>query len=140
MASTADAQLVVATTSFVSDLPFVRDKGGERSGWLRRVLIIGTLGVIAALFAATENRVIFTFVLYAWSALGASFGPAILYVLHVKNRFPAAILFGILTGLLSSILLANSPYHLAGSFFISCATIVIIHFAAIKLFRKDHIK
>jgi Na+/proline symporter len=48
--------------------------------------------------ALTETRVIFWFVLFAWSGLGASFGPPILFTLYSKNVTREGAIAGMLVG------------------------------------------
>ncbi len=48
--------------------------------------------------ALTEVRVIFWFVLFAWSGLGASFGPPILFTLYARNVTKEGVAAGMVTG------------------------------------------
>ncbi|TDJ57642.1 MAG: sodium/proline symporter, partial [Nitrospina sp.] len=50
-----------------------------------------------------ETRVIFWFVLFAWSGLGASFGPVILFTLYSKTVTRAGAIAGMLTGFISTL-------------------------------------
>lgn len=72
--STADSQLLVCGATVAHDLP--HRSSGQRVG-LDRLAIVGIslTAIIAALFV-TET--IFNQVLFAWSALGAAFGPLLL--------------------------------------------------------------
>jgi len=129
MASTADSQLVAASTCVATDLLPRRQILGLSEVRIR-VIILVLLGTVAGVFATTENRVIFKFVLYAWISLGAALGPAMLYVLHIRRRSPLAILGGIVTGLVGSIALDGSSYQLAGSFAASVLVIAVVHLLA----------
>lgn len=72
--STADSQLLVCGATVAYDLPGRR--GAPRLGWNRAaVLGIGVGALIAALYL---DETIFRTVLFAWSALGAAFGPLLL--------------------------------------------------------------
>ena len=62
------------------------------------------LGIGATLIALSETRVIFWFVLFAWSGLGASFGPLILFTLYSRNVTRAGAIAGMLTGFLTTII------------------------------------
>lgn len=50
------------------------------------------------LVALTETRVIFWFALFAWTGLGASFGPVILFTLYSKNVTRSGVIAGMVTG------------------------------------------
>lgn len=108
--STADSQLLVAASAVAHDLEL---GGTEPRTMLRRsritVAIVGVLAVVVALQA--EPR-IFKNVLFAWSAMGAAFGPLLL-VLIVMGRQLAmnARLLVMLTGFMLSVAayIASSP-------------------------------
>jgi Na+/proline symporter len=59
------------------------------------VIVVGALGVLVAL---TEVRLVFWFVLFAWSGLGASFAPLVLYALWGRGGSRHGALAGMLTG------------------------------------------
>jgi len=98
--STVSSQLLVAASAVSYDLVekmLGRAADDRRSLVLGRwtVAVVGALGILVAL---SEVRLVFWFVLFAWSALGASFGPLVLLAVagdHV-NRHGA--LAGMLTG------------------------------------------
>jgi sodium/proline symporter len=78
--STASSQLLVAASSVVKDLYeslIGKDPGEKRLVSLSRITVL-VLGILAILFALAEVRVIFWFVLFAWSGMGAAFGPIML--------------------------------------------------------------
>jgi Na+/proline symporter len=56
------------------------------------------------LIALGETRVIFWFVLFAWSGLGASFGPLILFTLYSKNLTRQGAIAGMLVGFLTTLI------------------------------------
>jgi sodium/proline symporter len=98
--STVSSQLLVAASAVSYDVvegAMGAHPDDRRSLHLGRwtVAVVGMLGVVLALGQA---RVVFWFVLFAWSALGASFGPLVLLALGTDrlNRFGA--LAGMLTG------------------------------------------
>jgi SSS family transporter len=99
--STVSSQLLVAASAVSYDiveetLGKVRDD--HRSLVLGRwtVAIVGVIGILVAL---SEVRLVFWFVLFAWSGLGAAFAPLILLALckHGVNRHGA--LAAMLTGI-----------------------------------------
>lgn len=74
--STADSQLLVVASSVTHDLP-----GNRRSKHAPRVALT-LVSVAAVALAVFGDRAIFSKVLFAWSALGAAFGPLLLVRLH----------------------------------------------------------
>ena len=74
--STADSQLLVAASSVTNDLGW----GRSTPVWSSRVVVtlISASAVVAALFGPQG---IFDRVLFAWSAMGAAFGPLLLVTL-----------------------------------------------------------
>ena len=82
--------------------------------------------------AATQSRVIFDFVLYAWSGLGASFGPVVLLGLLWKRANKAGAIAGMLTGLIVTLVWHNVPvlkdavYELVPAFVLSLLAVVIV--------------
>ena len=59
------------------------------------ILLLGIGAMIIALF---KVPVIFWFVLLAWSGVGASFGPVILFTLYSKKVTREGAIAGMLTG------------------------------------------
>ena len=73
--STADSQLLVASSSLSHDLR--QERAETESIWISRTAVTGIclVSVMLALFAPEK---IFSRVLFAWSALGSAFGPALI--------------------------------------------------------------
>jgi sodium/proline symporter len=84
--STVDSLLLAASASVSHDLQLARRTGLD-SMWLSRV-VMTTIVAAAVLLALLLPDTIFNRVLFAWSALGAAFGP--LLVMRVLNYEPAA--------------------------------------------------
>jgi sodium/proline symporter len=63
-------------------------------------IVIGVLGIVVAW---DDQRKIFDFVLYAWSGLGAAFGPTLLCVLYYKRTTWAGVIAGMIAGFATSI-------------------------------------
>jgi len=98
--STVSSQLLVAASSVSYDV--VEGAMGAHPDDRRSLRLgrwtVAAVGAIGVLLALGESRVVFWFVLFAWSALGASFGPLVLLSLTrwPVNRFGA--LAAMLTG------------------------------------------
>ena len=92
------------------------------------------LGVGAALVAMMKVRVVFWFVLFAWSGLGASFGPLILFTLYSKKVTRQGALAGMLTGFIVTVvwkamgLSEAIIYELVPAFLFSA---IAIHFVSL---------
>ena len=85
--STADSQLIYAATALVNDLWLrIRPSRLSQRGlvWSTRA-VIAVITIIAAVIAMQEIKLIYTFVLFAWGALGAAFTPIVLLSLYWKR-------------------------------------------------------
>ena len=98
--STVSSQLLVAASAVSYD---VVEKTLGKASDDRRSLVLGrwtvaVVGLLGILVALSEVRLVFWFVLFAWSGLGAAFAPLILLALlrHGVNRHGA--LAAMLTG------------------------------------------
>jgi sodium/proline symporter len=103
--STADSLLILASSAVVRDViqkvfqPGWSDKTFSR--WGKGVTVV--LGVIALALALPEVRVIFWFVLFAWSGL-ACFTPVILCSLFWKGTTLAGAIAGLVAGFGATVL------------------------------------
>lgn len=99
--STADSQLLVAASAVTHDLKL---GGGSMSNLLRRsriVVLLLSLGAMAgALFGSQE---IFSSVLFAWTAMGAAFGPALVMTAFGRTVPPPRILAAMLLGFAAAV-------------------------------------
>jgi len=138
MMSTADSQLLVVASSVVEDVyvKLLRIKANPA----RLVLIsrIATIGVsaVALVLAFKNTDLIFNLVSYAWSGLGASFGPPLLLSLRWRGTTFAGVLTGMLAGSISNVIwkivpglndavdlkFATFVIALAATYFVSLAT------------------
>ena len=96
--STADSQLLVAASSVTHDLGWGRHRLVASS----RVVIVLLSGsaVLAALYGPQE---IFDRVLFAWTAMGAAFGPLLLVTVRRGPVAPGWSLAAMLTGFVMSV-------------------------------------
>jgi sodium/proline symporter len=98
--STVSSQLLVAASAVSRDL-FESVLGVARSG--RAAVLAGrvavlVLGVAALAVSLQDVRVVFWFVLFAWSGLGAAFGPVLLLSLWTDLLTRKGVVAGMLTG------------------------------------------
>ena len=103
--STVSAQIIVAASTVAHDVYtkiLKRTLSDEKIISVSRITIL-VLGLGAMAIALMETRVIFWFVLFAWSGLGASFGPVILFTLYSKNVTIQGAVAGMLTGFFTTI-------------------------------------
>ena len=83
MMSTADSQLLVITSSVIEDFyhqTLKKELTNKRMLFLSRLITVA-VGLFAFVIAVTSSKLVFGLVSYAWSGLGASFGPALLLLL-----------------------------------------------------------
>ena len=132
--STADSQLIVATSALTEDLyrPFVRAHASERElVWVGRLGIIG-IALLALLIGRDPESRVLDIVAYAWAGLGASFGPALLLSLTWRRMTRNGALAGMVAGGVSVIVWANldggffEVYEILPGFVISTFTSVIV--------------
>jgi sodium/proline symporter len=105
--STADSQLLVAASSVSHDLP----RRGRGSLVLSR-LVVALISLVAVVVAVLLPQTIFARVLFAWTALGAAFGPPLLVRLAGFELPPARIFAAMATGFLGTVCfywLPNTP-------------------------------
>jgi Na+/proline symporter len=103
--STVDSLLLLASSAVVRDfLQKILDREQRELNLTRygkaATLLIGVAGVA---FALQESRVIFWFVLFAWSGLGAAFAPPILAGLFDRRMNHAGAVAGIVGGFVTTI-------------------------------------
>ena len=104
--STVDSLLLLASSAVVRDTmqkilgSRKSDQALARYGKLVTIII----GVIGITFALEEVKFIFWFILFAWSGLGAAFGPVILCMLYYKKTTRPGVAAGMLGGFLTSVI------------------------------------
>jgi sodium/proline symporter len=101
MMSTADSQLVVASSSVAEDLySGVMKRGKTQRETTLKISRIVTLiaGILAFIFALTSERVVYTLVSYGWSGLAAAFAPAVTLSLWWKRFGKTGVLTALVVG------------------------------------------
>ena len=101
--STADSQLLVASSSFTSDIykPLIRKNASEKEVlWVGRIVVI-IVSVVAYFIASSKGEAaaaIMNLVSNAWALFGAAFGPVILLSLFWKRFTYKGAIAGIVAG------------------------------------------
>jgi len=142
MMSTADSQLLVATSSLTEDVyvkMLRRGRPPDRPEFLVLLGRIATLliSAVALFLAFTNQELIFDMVAYAWSGLGSSFGPVILLALWWKRTTRGGALAGMIVGMVStvawqrSVTLQGILDIKAASFLLSVAAVVVLSLAGV---------
>jgi len=133
--STADSQLLAASSAFASDVykPVIRkNKSSEKEmQWAGRFVVLA-IAVTAVLIAANPNSgTIMGLVENAWGVFGAAFGPTILLSLFWKRFNFAGAVAGILVGAVVDIgwfvfLSSTGIYEIIPGFFASAVAAVVV--------------
>lgn len=101
--STADSQLLVASSSFASDIykPLIRkDAGAKEVLWVGRIAVI-LISVVAYIIASSKGsgaQAIMDMVENAWGIFGSAFGPVILLSLFWRRFNYLAACSGVVAG------------------------------------------
>ncbi|MCZ6501805.1 MAG: sodium/proline symporter [Gammaproteobacteria bacterium] len=109
--STVDSLLLLASSAVVRDF-LQKIRGSARSDTeLARYGKITTLiiGVLGLSFALVESPLIFWFVLFAWSGLGAAFGPVLVCLFYYRGLTLHGAVASISGGFLTSVIWVASP-------------------------------
>lgn len=103
--STADSQLLVAASSFASDLykPIIRKNASNNEMmWVSRIIVL-VIAVVALFIASSKGKAaqaIMDLVSNAWGIFGAAFGPVVLLSLFWKRFTYKGAVAGIIFGAL----------------------------------------
>lgn len=132
MMSTADSQLLVATSAVSEDVYHQSINPKASQAQLVKLSRIVTLVIGgAAILLAQLPRSIFDKVLFAWGGLGAAFGPALILTLWWQRTTRNGALAGMVTGFLSVIVWENflqrtGLYSLVPGFFLAFFAVVFV--------------
>jgi len=97
--STCDSQLLVVASSALRDVGGKRGAKSARGRWKGRVAVALSLGAAVALHLGDLPQVL-VFVLLAWSALGAAFGPALIFALYDPRATSRGVFSAMLVGVI----------------------------------------
>ncbi|WP_167612350.1 sodium/proline symporter [Maribellus sediminis] len=105
MMSTASSQLMVVSSSMTEDfyLHITKKKIEEkRMLFLNKILTLA-VGLVGFILAITMEDTVYGLVSYAWSGIGASFGPAIVLLIFWKRLSRAGVFASLITGTISAV-------------------------------------
>lgn len=141
--STADSQLLVASTSVSSDIfapiyTAIKKKAptDKMLLWAARLTVV-ILSIVAFLFALDDKSSIFKLVQYAWGGLGAAFGPVMLFSLYCKKLNKWGAMSSIAMGAISTLVFKYglsqfggvwAVYELIPGFIISTITLFAVSY------------
>lgn len=111
MMSTADSQLLIATSTIVEDLycrALGRNVSQKKLVLMSRFVTI-IVGLLGFGLAVASDELIYDVVSMAWSGLGASFGPALILSLHWKKMNGRGVLAAMITGAVSTVVWKMLP-------------------------------
>ncbi len=106
MMSTASSQLMVVSSSMTEDfyVHISKKKIAEKHLlFLNRILTLA-VGLVGFLLAVTMKDTVYGLVSYAWSGIGASFGPAIVLLIFWRKLSRAGVFASLITGTLTSVI------------------------------------
>ena len=134
--STADSQLLVASSSFTSDLykPLIRKDAGDKEVLAMGRFAVVVISVIAFLLASSNGKgaqAIMNMVENAWGIFGAAFGPVVLLSLFWRRFNYAGACAGVIVGAVVDIfwlmsLSGTGVYELLPGFVAGAAAAVIV--------------
>ena len=104
--STADSQLLVASSAVANDLydKFTKKElSDQKLMWISRIAVVA-VALIAMALALGENKSIMSLVSFAWAGFGSAFGATMLMSLFWKRINRQGAIAGIVVGALTAIL------------------------------------
>ena len=136
--STADSQLLAASSAVSSDLLGEKIQGKDKSGIVAARITLLVMAVFAVILAKDPGSSVFQIVSFAWAGFGASFGPVVLFSLFWKRTNRYGALAGMLSGgimifvwkyLVRPMGGAWNIYELLPAFIVACVMIVAVSLA-----------
>lgn len=135
--STADSQLLAASSSVSSDLlgDFLKKKTGKKGSMFADRMTLLIIALVAVFLARDPNSSVFNIVSFAWAGFGAVFGPVVLFALFWKRSNWQGALAGMISGgamvfiwkyLVRPLGGAWDIYELLPAFLVSCAAIILV--------------
>jgi len=141
--STADSQLLVASSAFTCDIykPIIRKKASEKEVMWVGKIFVAVIAVIAYVIAIIPGSgSIMDLVSNAWAGFGAAFGPVIVLSLYWKKLTYKGAVAGIVSGGLTVVLWMiflssiTGVYELLPGFVVGLVACIVVS----KLDKKDN--
>lgn len=132
--STADSQLLVASSAFSHDIYkglIKKDASAKEILLVSRIAVL-VISVIGFVLAWDENSSIFSLVSYAWAGFGATFGPLVLLALFWRNATAKGATAGLIVGGITVILWHNlqggifAVYEILPAFILCLVVTVVV--------------
>ncbi len=136
--STADSQLLVASSSFTSDLykPSIRKNASDKEAlWVGRGVVL-LVAVVAYFIASSKSegaQAIMNLVENAWAGFGSSFGPVVLLSVFWKRLTYKGALAGVVGGALANVAwlagglsASTGVYELVPGFIVGLVAAVVV--------------
>jgi sodium/proline symporter len=105
MMSTASSQLMVVSSSMTEDFysQLAKKKMDEKRLLFLNKMLTLAVGLVGFVLAIVMEDTVYGLVSYAWSGIGASFGPAIVLLIFWKRLSRAGIFASLITGTVSAV-------------------------------------
>jgi len=140
MMSTADSQLLVTTSALSEDIYHqLMNKKADQKQLVRLSRIITlSVGMAAFLIALSARQLVFEMVAFAWSGLGAAFGPALLLTLWWKKTTRQGVLWAMIAGTVVTIVWRLIPplkaalFEIVPAFLLALIICIIVSLATHK--------
>lgn len=136
--STADSQLLVASTAFTEDLYqtlFKKEASQANLIMIGRIMVV-CIALLACFMALHQEETVLGMVAYAWAGFGAAFGPVLLLSLFWEKLTLNAAIGGIITGAVTVIVW----HQVDGGIFTLYELVPAFFVATITCFTVSHVK
>lgn len=137
MMSTADSQLLIATSSISEDIihKALDKKVDDRTLVLVSRITILVVGAVALILAFTSKSLIYTIVHFAWAGIGCSFSPAVIFSFFWKRFSGRGVIASLVAGFTVTVLWIITGWDkviaaTVVTFFVSLAAAVIVTLAS----------
>ncbi len=106
MMSTADSQLLIATSSISEDIihKALKRKLDDQSLVTISRIVVLVVGIIALIMAFTSKSLIYTIVGWAWAGIGCSFAPAIILSFFWKRFNGTGVITALVSGFITTVI------------------------------------
>jgi sodium/proline symporter len=133
--STADSQLLAASSAVSSDMLGEKLQTNDKAGMIAARITLVIIAIFAVILARDPNSSVFNIVSFAWAGFGAAFGPVMLFSLFWKRTTGYGALAGMLSGgvmifvwkyMVRPLGGAWNIYELLPAFITACIMIVVV--------------